>query len=290
MQYEHLDWNLKDFIGRFMVPKSSQSQFLKSSVFNKPSYTVPLPELKSVLWQILSALKFCHDRGIMHRNLKPENILVHMTHSGPLVKITDFAFSRQLSLSYSVYTPEDPKEREQSGREARRLWYRAPELLLRQRKYSLEVDMWTVGCLLAEMALATPVFFGDSEIDQLRQICSLIGTPDATTLDVYYKDQTGPRFSFPAWPKVDFKSICAPKDSAEAAEVVEAYLNRQKSLAMLIKLKETIGKDGLDLLQRLLDLNPETRLKVSDALAHPFFGTQALTTTTSFTQELLCRE
>jgi len=61
-------------------------------------------------------------------------------------------------LSYSAYTPEDPKERERSGREARRLWYRAPELLLRKREYSLEVDMWSVGCLLAELALAMPLF------------------------------------------------------------------------------------------------------------------------------------
>jgi serine/threonine protein kinase len=61
-------------------------------------------------------------------------------------------------LSYSVYTPEDPKERERSGREARRLWYRAPELLLRKREYSLEVDMWSVGCVLAELALAMPLF------------------------------------------------------------------------------------------------------------------------------------
>jgi serine/threonine protein kinase len=81
-----------------------------------------------------------------------------MTPSGPLVKLSDFAFSRQCSLSYTVYTPEDPKERDRSGREARRLWYRAPELLLRKEKYSLEVDMWAVGCLLAEMAIAQPLF------------------------------------------------------------------------------------------------------------------------------------
>jgi len=94
LQYEHLDWNLKDFIGRRMIPKEMSNPFLKASINNKPAYTVPLPELKSIIWQILNGLKNCHDRGIMHRNLKPDNILVHMTSSGPLVKLSDFAFSR----------------------------------------------------------------------------------------------------------------------------------------------------------------------------------------------------
>lgn len=101
----------------------------------------------------------------MHRNLKPDNILVNESESGLLVKLADFAFSRQITLSQINYTPEDPKERDRSGREARRLWYRSPELLLRKAEYSMEVDMWTIGCLLGELALAQPLFPGESEID-----------------------------------------------------------------------------------------------------------------------------
>ena len=63
------------------------------------------------------------------------------------------------------YTPEDPKERERSSREARRLWYRAPELLFRKEIYSTEVDMWSIGCLLGEISIAEPLFPGDSEIE-----------------------------------------------------------------------------------------------------------------------------
>lgn len=100
----------------------------------------------------------------MHRNLKPENILV--TEDGR-VKLSDFSQSRLAHLPLSIYTPEDPKERARSGREARRLWYRAPEFLLRKLKYAFEVDLWTAGCLLAELALGRPLFDGDSEIEQL---------------------------------------------------------------------------------------------------------------------------
>lgn len=63
------------------------------------------------------------------------------------------------------YTPEDPKDRERSGRESKRLWYRAPELLLRNQIYSTEIDVWSFGCVLAEVALNEPLFTGESEIE-----------------------------------------------------------------------------------------------------------------------------
>jgi cyclin-dependent kinase len=100
--------------------------------------------------------------GVMHRNLKPENILLEK--SGRLV-LADFTMSRIFSQENAHYTPEDPKERERSGREARRLWYRAPELLLRRCKYSKEIDMWSIGCILAELATSIVLFEGESEIE-----------------------------------------------------------------------------------------------------------------------------
>ena len=64
-----------------------------------------------------------------------------------------------------AYTPEDPKDRERSGRESKRLWYRAPELLLRKPLYSQEIDVWSFGCCVAEVALCEPLFTGETEIE-----------------------------------------------------------------------------------------------------------------------------
>ena len=68
--------------------------------------------------------------------------------------------SKVVTVPHIAYTPEDPKDRERSGREARRLWYRAPELLLRKSIYSFEIDVWAFGCILGELALAEPLFNG----------------------------------------------------------------------------------------------------------------------------------
>lgn len=112
----------------------------------------------------------------MHRNLKPDNILIN---NKGLVKLSDFSLSRFAQIPHFPYTPEDPKERERSGREARRLWYRPPELLFRKKHYSFEVDIWAVGCILGELALGEPLFNGNSEIEQLFKIFKFTGSPDA---------------------------------------------------------------------------------------------------------------
>ena len=100
------------------------------------------------------------------------------------LKLVDFSLSRIAAIPHFAYTPEDPKERERSGREARRLWYRPPELLFRKKYYSFEVDIWAVGCLLGEMALGEPLFNGESEIEQLFKIFKFTGTPSQEAMEV----------------------------------------------------------------------------------------------------------
>lgn len=97
----------------------------------------------------------------MHRNIKPENVLLTQEYQ---VKLSDFNLSRLVQGQVVQFTPEDPKDRERSGRESKRLWYRAPELLLRRNLYSHEIDVWSFGCLLAEVALNEPLFNGENEI------------------------------------------------------------------------------------------------------------------------------
>jgi len=82
-----------------------------------------------------------------------------------IVKISDFNLARWIQGSKFAYTPEDPKDRERSMRESRRLWYRAPEILLRKQNYSFQIDVWSFGCVFAEIAMGESLFNGNNEIE-----------------------------------------------------------------------------------------------------------------------------
>lgn len=135
----------------------------------------------------------------MHRNLKPDNIMVTRND---IVKLVDFSLSRLAAIPHFSYTPEDPKERERSGREARRLWYRPPELLYRKKMYSFEVDIWAIGCLLAEFALGEPLFNGESEIEQLFKIFKFTGSPTHDTVQIIQQDNDNEMINLPVWRRV----------------------------------------------------------------------------------------
>jgi cyclin-dependent kinase len=143
----------------------------------------------------------------MHRNLKPDNIM--FGHDGRL-KLSDFALSRIAVIPHFPYTPEDPKERDRSGREARRLWYRPPELLFRKKMYSFEVDMWAVGCLLAEITLGEAIFSGESEIEQLFKIFKFTGSPSEELMREYKEGVDNEMLVLPKWERVYFGNVCYP--------------------------------------------------------------------------------
>ena len=129
------------------------------------------------------------------------------------MKLVDFSLSRIASIPHFAYTPEDPKERERSGREARRLWYRPPELLFRKRMYSFEVDMWAVGCLLGEFCLGEALFNGESEIEQLFKIFKLTGSPSEEILELIRQGNDNEIINLPKWDRIHFGQVCYSKDS-----------------------------------------------------------------------------
>ncbi|EDW52324.1 GM17798 [Drosophila sechellia] len=124
---------------------------------------LPEPELKSILFQVLTGLAFMHRHGFFHRDLKPENLLC----SGPdLIKIADFGLAREIR-SRPPFTDYVSTR-----------WYRAPEVLLHSTNYGSTIDLWAMGCIMAELYTFRPLFPGSSEVDQLFKICSVLGTPE----------------------------------------------------------------------------------------------------------------
>merc|ERR1719223_283861 len=113
---------------------------------------------------MIAGLNFCHARRIIHRDLKPQNLLID--RNGTL-KLADFGLARAFGIPVRTYTHEVVT-----------LWYRAPEILLGSKHYSTPVDLWSVGCIFAEMITNRPLFPGDSEIDELFRIFRVCGTPN----------------------------------------------------------------------------------------------------------------
>ena len=144
--------------------------------------------VKSYTLQLLRGVSFCHARGVMHRDLKPQNLLV--TKDGVL-KVADFGLARAFCppirpLTHEVVT----------------LWYRPPEILLGSQTYAPPMDMWAVGTIVAEMVTKKPMFPGDCEIDELFKIFRLLGTPK----DIDWPGVSSLRdynAAFPDWPKLN---------------------------------------------------------------------------------------
>ena len=126
------------------------------------------PQLvKSYLYQILLAIKYCHSKRILHRDLKPQNLLIDKNGR---IKVGDFGLARAFGIPIKTLTHE-----------ILTLWYRAPEILLGQREYSTPVDIWSIGLIFFEMAHRKPLFAGDCEIDQIFKIFQMYGTPTEMT-------------------------------------------------------------------------------------------------------------
>lgn len=111
---------------------------------------------QSYLYQILKGIAYCHSHRILHRDLKLANLLIDRKG---VLKLADFGLARAFGVPIRTYTHEVVT-----------LWYRAPEILLGQARYSTPVDMWSVGCIFAELVTKRPLFPGDCEIDELFRI------------------------------------------------------------------------------------------------------------------------
>ena len=128
---------------------------------------LPPATIKSLSFQLLQAVDHCHSRGVVHRDLKPQNLLV--SKDGRL-KVADFGLARAFVPPVRAWTHEVVT-----------LWYRAPEILLGAKVYALPVDVWSIGVILAEMVTKRPLLPGDCEVDELFKIFRMLGTPSEET-------------------------------------------------------------------------------------------------------------
>jgi len=146
---------------------------------------------KSYTYQLLQGMLFCHQRRVLHRDLKPQNLLIDKNGA---IKIADFGLARAFGIPVRVYTHEVVT-----------LWYRAPEILLGSSKYSCPIDIWSVGTIFAEMVNHRPLFQGDSEIDQLFRIFRILRMP---TEEIWPGVTQLPDFkaTFPSWQTENLKS------------------------------------------------------------------------------------
>lgn len=147
------------------------------------------PLMQSYPFQLLSGVKFIHENGILHRDLKPQNLLIDKEGA---LKICDFGLACERSQKTKT-------------RQVATLYYRAPELLLGSERYDSEIDLWSVGCILGEMILNEVLFYGDCEIGQLFTIFNRLGTPTET--------------SWPGMRSLPYYSEMFPKFESQLAEL-----------------------------------------------------------------------
>ena len=165
---EHLEENNKPCL--YLVFEYLTTDLKKYMDRNGRGSSYPLdPSIVQIaMYQLLKGTAHMHKLGVMHRDLKPQNLLVDDANPAvPLVKVADLGLGRHYSVPIKAYTHEIVT-----------LWYRAPEVLLGAKHYAPAVDMWSVGCIFAELARKQAIFPGDSELQQLLHIFKLLGTPN----------------------------------------------------------------------------------------------------------------
>lgn len=182
---------------------------------------------KSFMYQLLCGVAFCHESRVLHRDLKPQNLLIN-SRGG--LKLGDFGLARAFGIPVNTFSNEVVT-----------LWYRAPDVLLGSRNYSTSIDVWSAGCIMAEMYTGKPLFPGKTNEDQLLRIFKLLGTPTPAS-----------------WPQME-----------QLPEFKKDFpMYPPQSLSAKVPTMEPLG---IELLSSMIQYHPSKRITAKDALQHPYF-------------------
>lgn len=190
-------------------------------------------DIKAWMGMISRAIWFCHENFVLHRDIKPNNLLIAADGE---VKLADFGLARSFA---------DPYRRMTSNVITR--WYRPPELLFGAKHYSGAVDIWSIGCVFAELMLRVPYLASETEIGQISVVCQAIGTPTEE--------------NWPGVTKLPEYTVPEPHTPVYGRD---HYLARFG----------TAGQDGVDLLMRMLALDPRHRITAQEVLEHPWWSSE----------------
>lgn len=190
-----------------------------------------IDHVQCFIYQIIRGLKYLHSANIIHRDLKPSNILVNANCD---LKICDFGLS---------CLADDDNELEKTEYVVTR-WYRAPEVMLKRQEYQKSIDIWSCGCILAELVLREPLFPGTNYLKQLEIICLKLGKPTLAELEFVTSDR--------------------------AIEYIQSLPTNDKKLIDFFPLKYQENIELMDLLYKMLQFSPNKRLSVDDSLCHLF--------------------
>ncbi|XP_028841661.1 cyclin-dependent kinase 16-like isoform X2 [Denticeps clupeoides] len=167
------------------------------------------PNVKIFLFQLLRGLAYCHGRKVLHRDLKPQNLLIN--ERGEL-KLADFGLARAKSVPTKTYSNEVVT-----------LWYRPPDVLLGSVEYSTPIDMWGVGCIFYEMATGRPLFPGSTVEDELHLIFRILGTPTETSWPGVSQNEEFRKFRFPRYLREPLVSH-APRIDSDGHDLLSQLL------------------------------------------------------------------
>ncbi|XP_069591118.1 serine/threonine-protein kinase NLK2 isoform X1 [Ranitomeya imitator] len=211
----------------YVITELMQTDLHKVIVSPQP---LSADHIKVFLYQILRGLKYLHSAGILHRDIKPGNLLVN---SNCVLKICDFGLARVEELDESQHMTQEVVTQ----------YYRAPEILMGSRHYQNAIDIWSVGCIFAELLGRRILFQAQSPIQQLDLITDLLGTPPLTAM----------------------RSAC----EGARAHILRGP-HKPPSLSVLYMLSGEATHEAVHLLCRMLLFDPMKRISAKDALAHPY--------------------